>query len=102
MKTIKKEVGEEQCFWSLEGNHTPSALFLTHESHASNLRAPTCTPQAYKDTQLKQNQGTNTNVRVKTTTNLTYNEDTLLRPKVETPYHDNDLILTPIISTQSG
>jgi len=23
-------------------------------------------------------------------------------PKVETPYHDNDLILTPIISSQSG
>jgi hypothetical protein len=23
-------------------------------------------------------------------------------PKVETPYHDNDLILTPIISPQSG
>jgi hypothetical protein len=28
--------------------------------------------------------------------------DIFLLVKVETPYHDNDLILTPIISSQSG
>jgi hypothetical protein len=27
---------------------------------------------------------------------------TSIRVKVETPYHDNDLIMTPIISPQSG
>jgi hypothetical protein len=48
----------------------PSASFLTHQNHANNLRAPT--QQAYEDMQLRQNQGSNINVRVKTTTNLKY------------------------------
>jgi hypothetical protein len=75
--------------WSLECISLQKFTYVDDQYHVTMSRHDTWRPS---DIQYRSSANS-----VHDTTNHKY-----CRAKVETPYHDNDLILTPIISPQSG